>query len=339
MWQTLKTTDRPIVLYGMGNGAQKIIDELKKIGKTPSGVFASDGFVRGHSFCSMPVMSYAEAKAKFPDMIVLQSFGTQLDDVIANIKRIERETTLFAPDLAVIGEGILTKEYLKNNKNDIEFIYSRLADEQSKKVFKNVLEYKLSGDINLLFDCETTVGEAYDNILKLNDNETYIDLGAYRGDTVDEFLGKVGGFNKIYAVEPDIKSYKKLCLAHSDKAECINAAVSNSVGKVAFNTKNSRSSAVGEGGSLIDAISVDSLSQGATYIKMDVEGNEKNAIIGAKDTIKAFAPKLNIAAYHRVYDLIDLPLEVLKIEPDYKVYLRHFKYIPAWDTNYYFVKE
>ncbi len=339
MWQTLKTTDRPIVLYGMGNGAQKIICELKKIGKTPSGVFASDGFVRGHSFCGMPVMSYAEAKAKFNDMIVLVSFGTQLDDVLANIKKIAGETTLFAPDLAVIGDGILTKEYLKDNKKQIEFIYSRLADDQSKKVFKNVIDYKLSGNINYLFDCETTPDEAYDNILKLNDNESYIDLGAYRGDTVQEFLEHTNGFNKIYAVEPDIKSYKKLVNAYGDKATCINAAVSDSVGKVPFNTKNSRSSAVGEGGTLIDSISVDSLDCPASYIKMDVEGNEFSAILGAKRTIKAYSPKLNVAAYHRVYDLIDLPLEVLNINPNYKVYLRHFKYVPAWDTNYYFIEE
>ena len=70
---------------------------------------------------------------------------------------------------------------------------------------------------------------------------------------------------------------------------------------------------------------------------MDVEGAENLAIEGAKETILKYKPKMCIAAYHRAYDLLELPEKVLSIRDDYKVYLRHFPYLPAWDTNYYFI--
>ena len=86
-------------------------------------------------------------------------------------------------------------------------------------------------------------------------------------------------------------------------------------------------------------MSVDSIvgNNGASYIKFDVEGNEALAIEGTAQTIKAFKPKMCIAAYHRFDDILTIPERVLAINPDYKLYIRHFPYIPAWDTNYYFI--
>ena len=72
-----------------------------------------------------------------------------------------------------------------------------------------------------------------------------------------------------------------------------------------------------------------------TYLKMDVEGAEREAISGAEQTIRTFAPKLNIAAYHRSEDFFELPLLIHSLCKDYALYLRHHPYVPAWDTNLY----
>ncbi len=77
--------------------------------------------------------------------------------------------------------------------------------------------------------------------------------------------------------------------------------------------------------------------QCATYIKFDVEGGERDAIEGARHTIKAYKPRLKIAAYHRTEDLTEIVKQVSEIRDDYKVYMRHHPYIPAWDTDYYFI--
>ena len=82
LWQYLKTADKPIVLYGMGNGADKIIAVLESYGIGFDGVFASDGFVRNKTFHGHKIASYGELKQKFGDMIVLLCFGSERPEVI-----------------------------------------------------------------------------------------------------------------------------------------------------------------------------------------------------------------------------------------------------------------
>ncbi len=339
LWNKLKDTTRPIVLYGMGDGADKMISALNRIGKTPVAVFASDEFVRGQSFRGMKVLTFTQAKEQYPDMIVAICFGTQRKEVLENIKRISTECEVITPDLPVIDDGIFNIEYCNKNIETAKLIYEHLADELSKHTFECILRLKLSGDINYLSDCEVDPLEPYSSILKLDDNETYVDLGAYRGDTVAQFLSQVNDFKKIYAVEPDVKNFSKLVESYGKVANCINAAASDTVGEVVFSTERGRSSHISKSGKKIDAVTVDSILNGdcASFIKFDVEGGEKEAIDGTKHTIERYKPKLCIAAYHRFDDIFKIPLQVLQLRPDYKVYLRHFPYIPSWDTNYYFV--
>ena len=229
---------------------------------------------------------------------------------------------------------------MRENAENLREVYDLLADEQSKKVFENTVLYKLSGNIQYLFDCESSPDEANKSILMLGDNETYFDLGAYRGDTVAEFLHYIKGYNKIVAVEPDQKTYNKLCVATEgiERLICINAAISDKCGKIEFCMNASRGSNAA-GGVLIDSISVDRLlDEGIpTFIKMDIEGAELKAITGAEKALSVYKPKLQIAAYHRSEDLINLPLSVLKINPKYRLYMRHFPCLPSWDINYYFI--
>ena len=50
VWDNLRKSEKPIVLYGMGLGAEKIMDTLSQYGVQVNDIFASDEFVRGHSF-------------------------------------------------------------------------------------------------------------------------------------------------------------------------------------------------------------------------------------------------------------------------------------------------
>ena len=45
LWTRLKSESRPVLLYGIGNGADKIFDVCRDYGIEILGVFASDGFV------------------------------------------------------------------------------------------------------------------------------------------------------------------------------------------------------------------------------------------------------------------------------------------------------
>ncbi len=339
LWDYLKTTEKPIFLYGTGNGADKILDELTRLNIKVEGVFASDGFVRNRMFRGFKVKSYSEVKKENGDLIALVSFGTFLPDVIDNIKKIARETELYAPDVPVIPDGtIFNLEYVKKHKAELELAYSYLSDEQSKKVYENTVMFKLTGKIEYLFECETEQKEIFE-ILNIKNADNFIDLGAYNGDTVNEFLEHNKTYKKIIAVEPDKKNFRKLT-ANTENTENITriqAAVGDADGQAVFKMSGGRNSAIGNGGISIPQICVDGLGVGGnTYIKFDVEGAEENAIKGAQKTIKIYKPSLNIAAYHKNSDIFLIPILVKSLNPYYNVFVRHHRYIPAWDTNYYF---
>lgn len=340
LWSRLKAAKKPIVLYGMGNGADRIIDILNKMKIEISGIFASDDFVRHQQFRGFTVCSYGELKEQYKEMIVLLAFGTQRPEVLKNIKRIAAEQELYVPDVPVVGDVLFTEQFVRENKASLARVYNLLADDCSKSVFENIILGKLTGELSYLLKAETNPEESW-NLLNLKDGERYLDLGAYTGDTVLEFIGRAPRYDRIIAVEPDFKNYRKSMANLKDYAniEVINGCIDEREGERRFLMDGGRkSAALSKGGISVPAMTVDGILQGdkITYIKMDVEGMERAAILGARKTIAACKPKMLISAYHRSEDLFDLPLLIELIASGAKIYLRHFPYLPAWDTNYYF---
>lgn len=341
IWQYLRKTDKPIVLYGMGNGADKIINVLNSYSIPFRGVFASDGFVRDKLFHGYKISSFSDLEREFGEMILLLCFGSARGEVLENIRRISDRQELYAPDVPVIGEGLFDADYVASHRKQLEEVYCALADEQSRKTFENTVKYKLSGKLDYLFDCEVDENEPYDSFLKLGGDEVFLDLGAYNGDTVADFCNRACSYKKIIAVEPDKRTFKKLVANTADieNIRCACFGISSFCGKGGFGMRGGRSSSVKDADSEIEFITVDKLAfnEQPSFIKMDIEGEEVNAINGARDVIEEYRPKMLISCYHRTEDLFAVPEAVRAIRQDYKIYMRHFSSVPAWDINYYFV--
>ncbi len=339
LWENLKSENRPIVLYGMGNGADKILNVCESKGIKISGVFASDGFVREKTFRGFKICDYKTAKENFGDMVVLVCFGTGRDEVLNNIKRISKETTLYVPDVPVYGNTLFDLEFARKNKDKLQTVYNSLSDEWSKKVYENTVKFKITGKPEYLYEIETERNETL-NISGVKDAKRFLDLGAYNGDTALEFLNYSNSAESIIAVEPDIRSFRKLCnnTESFKKITALNFAVGGKEETLYFSDKKGRGSSIGEVGKEVNCATVDALIKGdrVDYIKFDIEGNEVNAIKGAKNTILWQKPILYIAAYHKSEDLFSIPLAVNEIRPDYKLYIRHTKCLPAWDIDFIF---
>lgn len=347
IWHYLLTTNKPIVLYGMGNGAEKIYNKLSSLKIKVSAIFASDEFVRGHSFLGYRVQRLSEIRSMYKDCIVLLCFATSLDSVIERIVDISKNYELYAPDVPVAGNDIFDIEFARSNYNLINTAYNYLADDKSRQVFQDIVNYKLSGNITYLFNADTDKHEAFAQLLKLSPTERFLDLGAYNGDTVKELLEYTGGCaDGILAVEPDKRSYKKLCGYAQENSisflQALNCAVSCENTEKYFSNKGGRMSSLGnDKGVLTQVKTVDSIcgeyNFKPTYIKMDLEGEEYNALVGASETVKALKPKFLVSAYHRSEDIFKLIIYIKQICPEYNVFLRKHKYIPAWDVNIYAV--
>lgn len=338
VWDALKTTNKPIVLYGMGNGADKVLDEMEKRGITVAGVMASDDFVRYQDFRGFTVKKQSDLENELGDFLVALCFASALPDVTAHIRKVASEHELLVPNVPVVGDAIMDADYLAQHKAEIEKAFSLLADDRSKAVFKGALDFFYTGRLPYLDLIDSDKDEAFANILQLH-NESYLDLGAYRGDTVDEYLHYTDGYTRITAVEPNPKNYRKLCdhLEPIRNAEAIHAGIADQAGVMYVSKGAGRMAALNQtGGVEVPVTTVDAIDCRPTYIKVDIEGMEDRMLTGAINTLQS-KPKLNLAAYHRTGDFFELILRLYAINPDYRIYLRKHPYIPCWDLNIYAV--
>lgn len=338
LWTYLKSAQKPIVLYGTGDGADKIYKRLLKDDIKISGVFASDGFKKGKIAYGFTVTSYGELKEKFGDMIILVCFGSHLDSVIENILRLEKENELYLPDVPVVDGEVFDLAFAKKHAGELTQVYNMLSDEKSKRVFENTVYFKLTGKSRYLREIESDRNEVFE-LLALK-NENFLDLGAFNGDTVEEFIKYCPDYKSIIALEPDSRNFKKLTVS-AEKVRnitLINKAISDKTGVINISKNKGRGNSIS--GKTVE-IETTTLSETAkinmpTFIKMDVEGAELSAILGGQEVIRN-RPKLHVAAYHRSEDLFSIPLKIKEICPDYKIYMRKHKALPAWDVNYIFI--
>ena len=340
VWQRLKDDGKPVVLYGMGDGADKVLNAFDKFGIKASAVMASDDFVRGQSFHGFEVKKLSQIEEEYGDFNIALCFASQLEDVMNHIKAVEKRHTVLVPSVPAFGSTLFDERFIAENINAIKSAYSLFEDELSKKVYKNILKFYYTGELYLLDEITTDKDEAFKSLLQLGDSEVYVDLGAYNGDTIDEFLHYCkGSYRKIVAFEPNSKNFAKL-QTHCGNMSNIDLWQLGSYSRntvLTFNNKAGRNSAISDKGVETRVAAVDSILCGlaASYIKADVEGADVETVLGMKKTLQNFKPKLNFAAYHRFEDIFRLPLLIKQINSEYKIYLRHHPYIPAWDTNLY----
>lgn len=337
-WEFLRNTPLPIAVYGTGNGADRVFEEFESLGITASAVVASDGFVRKRTFRGFEVKSISQLESEIGDFVIALAFASPLTEVIDNIKSLSLRHTIIMPSVPVYESDIFNKDFLKNHIDEIENAYSSLADEQSKKVFENIVRFQITGNLNYCFECETTKDEAY-SILDLGENESFLDLGAYRGDTIEEFLHYAKSYKKIIAVEPDTRTFKKLQLNCENLENCttLNNAIWSENCTLTFDGNKGRGASAQAQGEEKNAICVDYITEkygDFSYINIDIEGAEGEMLKGACLTL-ASRPKLCMAVYHKSQDIFTLINKIKEINSDYRIYLRHHKHISFWDTNIY----
>ncbi len=337
-WETIAGSGLPAVIYGMGNGADRVIDEFNRLGIAVKGVCASDDFVRGQRFRGFTVKRLSEFTG---DFILCIAFGTHRPEVINHILKVKEQYRTIVPVVPVYGDEIFNRDFVCEHIDALNSAYS-LFTGKSAEIFSQCVNFMYSGDIDILVSSSSSKDEAYGSILKLTENEHFLDIGAYKGDTVAEFIHYCGGkYSCITAAEPDPKSFASLIknCAELERFTAVNAAVSDRCGTVSFAAKGGRQSSVSGAGREIRSLTADEICKNktVTYIKIDVEGEERAVLRGAAQTVAAQKPKLNIALYHKSRDIFEIPLLVKQIRPDYRFEIRHHPYIPCWDMNLYCV--
>ena len=243
------------------------------------------------------------------------------------------------------GIKIITEKDLNENKalyGDKTFVisYSKkpAADEVKKRLVENlgVSEKNICSGI---FDWRNNQGQYFD-YFEARENEVFVDCGCFDGATCYNFAGWCGhkGFEHIYSFEADPKNYEKCKAALEPLGKCdlypygtadVNKKVYFSAD--AFETsciisKEEAEKRNFEGVEEIETIALDEVLAGKriTFIKMDIEGAEYEALLGARKLIMENRPRMAISVYHKFEDFVSLANLVLEMHPDYRIAFRHY---------------
>jgi FkbM family methyltransferase len=204
--------------------------------------------------------------------------------------------------------------------------YDFFTDEFSKQVILDKALYVIGARTETPFE----LPQYFLPCLGLSQNEIVADCGFYTGDTAEDHIKYIGGFKNYYGFEPSEQNLAKVLpeIASDPRIEIIKAGVHSYNTVLHFNQHDestaSASSFTEYGGESLPVISLDSFfaeKEKPTFIKMDIEGSEIAALLGAKCIIREHKPKLAICVYHKSEDIIEIPKLILELNPGYKTQL------------------
>ncbi len=221
------------------------------------------------------------------------------------------------------------------HREDFEWLYKILKDYRSKRILVNILCYWLMSDHKRVGQIyERTFNQYFDlDIVTCNENEVFVDIGAYIGDTVVNY-SKVFGKNcykrmYCYEIVPVNIEYieKNVELFHLDNIIIREKGASNRNGTMYLSSNVLSSiSQLSEDGAIAVPITKidDDIEEKVTFIKMDIEGGEEEALLGCIEKIKENHPKLALSIYHNHKDMWKLPRIIYEADPSYNFYIRYY---------------
>jgi len=241
---------------------------------------------------------------------------------------------LFGQDQGFINYFGSMYQYLKQNTKGIVSLYEQLADYRSKLTLQTILQHWMTFHPDLReVGRECLFSHYFDlDVIKCDKNEVFVDCGCYNGGTVKDFIHDYGSqYKSIYSYEPTPSVFElaKENLKDIPRLHLRNAGVSDKNGQLSFWTAAEGIDQAGNrlnpnGSTKVKVVRIDDdIRENVTFIKMDIEGAELDALRGAERQIRRNKPKLAISLYHKLPDLLEIPQLVKTYVPEYKLYLRH----------------
>ena len=236
---------------------------------------------------------------------------------------------------------------VKGNSDNIRWLYASVEDYRSRKVVYGLVKFWLCRDFDHLDSIrENNYKEYFDlDILKdiISAEEVFVDCGAFTGDTAEEYYDNFNSCKTMYLydmVPANIDQAVNKLSCHSGiiyrnkgvgspdqigiKVPVKNTVTSSCSIVGNYKTADPETKSINAPEVEVGIVTLDEdINEKITFLKMDIEGSEINALLGAKDHILNDKPKLAICTYHRYEHLWEIPRLIHSMNPDYKLYLRY----------------
>ena len=334
-------TGEAFILFGAGRLGQITLAGLRKAGIEPLAFTDNNPQIWNTFIEGLRVISPQEAIGQYSQTVIFvitvytsQSVWNQLRPhglkVVSFASLAWHYPQFLTPHGAVELPGKIFEQAV-----DIRKAFRLWADDISRREYLGQLFWQTSLDPSVLPPhlLQNEIYFADDLITPLVD-EVFVNCGAFDGDTVQEYLNRRAiSFKQIIAIEPDPANCKalenrvaSLPSETGGKIRIIQSAVGSKRGMVTFNATGTVGASIGEGSYEVECVPLDELLKDAkpTFIKMDIEGAEPDALLGAQKVIQRDTPVLAICVYHAQEHLWQIPLLINSFSSDYQFFFKRY---------------
>ena len=352
---------RPIVLMGAGGLGRRVLDGLRHHGVEPI-AFADNGRA-GTTVEGVPVWSPADAARRYgaTAAFVLTIWGAHLTHRFAHSREqlhaLGCDIVLPFPLLLWKYADVLLPFYLQDlpsrviaQRDAMLAGFEVWADDPSRAEYVAQVRWRLIADFDGLAPPVSGPQYLRDELFTWLDDEWILDGGAFDGDTIRSLAAHRGNrYAHLLAVEPDPANFHRLidtvaALPENvrSRIDCRHVALAATQTTLHLDASGTAGSATRATGSpttiAVPAETIDDLTAGArpTFIKLDIEGFEIDALEGARRTIGRHAPVVAVCVYHAQDHLWRIPLLLREWCPDASLFLRPHRE-EGWDLVCYAV--
>lgn len=343
--EKLKNCKEPIVIYGAGDVAQYIIKYLKKNNIKVCAICVDKEYLKDNFLGGIPIYSIENIfdRFKLVNVIIGQANYLYAREKIKNHNKIKN--IFYMTSTSYYQWNTIQIEFIKNNIEKYNVAYNSLEDDYSKKCMAAYLNARINDDAEYIFPYAQYLNTYFENdVFEINNNEFYLDVGAYIGRAIDAFINKNNGYyKKIVALEPCKESFKIIEQHVKDdkikKIDLYNIATWRENAKIYLSENESEGTEITDvkmyqNSTMVQAISLDNLWIENKYddlsiMKINYCYGVKECLLGAEKIIKNYRPKIAIRVGFEELNVAEITNLLKSFIPDYKIYLRYCLQCPA----------
>jgi FkbM family methyltransferase len=330
--KALCETNRYVVFYGCGAILGSIVETWNElVGRKIDFCCDSNPSKWGKEFVGIPCISPVELEKMKDDAAVFVTVG-DFEPVLKQLIALNFPSVHLIYKYDLVSSDYLAKQNLEDIESKLEQVRSILSDQRSIEVFDSILERLLNEKSAYGIMTQVFEGDQYfaPDLIQLKPDVVFVEAGAYIGDTISDFLKRTAGmFGEIHCFELDSTNFKALqgyvsTVPDASRIFLHPEGLWNEPMDITYSVEKSQST-IGAGSEKGRVVRLDdAIGQSrVTFLKMDIEGAEPQALEGARKTIQAYKPTLAICVYHHIKDLWEIPLYLRSLVPEYRIFLRH----------------
>lgn len=344
---------KKLYLYGAGNLGKLLLKVLNDKGISVEGFFDIRDLSNVSGIKVYNPFTCGNSIKKDNTLIIVSIFNRDIDflKIRNQLNSMEFKNVLSFIDIYPYLADLIGPYYWLSNDfsglsddSKVNQVYNLFSDDLSKDTFRSIMNTRKNNCYESLPPSLPIEDQYFSIDIPISKFDTFIDCGAYNGDTVDIMRNKGIQFEQIYAFEPDLINFRELSdkmYKYDIKATLYPCGVYSACDFLRFNTGLGEGSNISlSGDTFVQCVALDevliNLDLHSVYLKMDIEGAELDALKGSEKFIHKYQPDMAICVYHKPEDILDIPL-LINSYGDYKFYLRQYGYF-GMDLVLYAIK-